>query len=305
MTEPLAYLNGQFVPASQLVLPVYDVGFVQGVAVSEQLRTFGGQLFRLGEHLQRLRRSLEIIGLSEQVNLDELAEAATTLVTQNHGLGNPADDLGLSLFATPGPYATFASSAAAGPTVGMHTYALPFHLWATSYERGEQLVVSRVRQVPAACWPTELKCRSRMHYYLADREAGLSAPGARAVLLDLNGNVLEASTANIILYAPREGLVSPPRGSILPGVSVATVEELAAQLELPFSHRTVTVDDLLEADEVLLTSTSPCVWPVVAVNGQPVGEARPGQVFQQLLSAWSSMVGVDIRAQAESFAARR
>ena len=304
MNQPLAYLNGEFLPASQLALPVHDLGFVQGVAVSEQLRTFGGRIFRLQDHFRRLHRSLEIIGLSAAVELEQLAQQATELVHANHALLDPADDLGLSLFVTPGPYATFEPESTGSPTVGMHTYPLPFALWAGKYEGDQQLVVSSVRQVPEACWPAELKCRSRMHYYLADREANLTLPGARAILLNEREEVLEASSANIVAYFSNRGLISPPQESILPGVSVAVIKDLAHQLQLPFSHRTLRVDDLLAADEVLLSSTSPCVWPVVGVNGQRIANAKPGEVFQRLLNAWSDLVGVDIRSQANRFATR-
>ena len=59
----LAYLNGKLVPVAQAVIPVYDAGFVLGTTVAEQLRTFGGQLFRLDQHLARLQHSLEIVGV--------------------------------------------------------------------------------------------------------------------------------------------------------------------------------------------------------------------------------------------------
>lgn len=305
MPETLAYLNGNLIPAEQLSLPVYDSGFVQGVAVSEQMRTFRGQLFRLAAHLERLQRSLEIIGLAGKVDLAALASAAEDLAKHNHSLLAADDDLGLSLFITPGAYPTFAPPGSSGVTVGMHTYPLPFPLWAPLYRNGQALVVSDVRQIPPECWPAELKCRSRMHYYLADRQAAAKVPGARALLLDLEDRVIEASTANLVAYRKSEGLISPPREVILPGVSVAALQEVAAKLGMPFVHRTLFVEDLLQADEVFLTSTSPCIWPVVSINQQAVGNGQPGSMFETLLSAWSELVGVEIRSQAELVAARR
>jgi branched-subunit amino acid aminotransferase/4-amino-4-deoxychorismate lyase len=191
-----------------------------------------------------------------------------------------------------------------GPLVCMHTYPLPFHLWADKYRVGQALVVTDVQQVPLACWPVELKCRSRMHYYLADLQARRIEPGARAVLLDAAGHVLEASTANLCTFRRDEGLVSPPKEKILPGVSIAVIIELARGLQIPFVHRDLTVDELLRADEVLLCSTSPCVWPVLRLNGQAIGGGTPGETFQRLLSAWSELVGLNIQAQAERFAQR-
>ena len=144
-----------------------------------------------------------------------------------------------------------------------------------------------------------------MHYYLADREAQRREAGARALLLDQEGFVMEASTANILMYRAREGLVSPPRDKILPGVSVAVLQELAAQLSIPFHHRALQVEEVQAADEVLLCSTSPCVLPVSSLDGVAIGQGQPGPVFQQLMAAWGGLVGVDIIRQARQFRERR
>lgn len=303
---PLAYLNGKWLPLAQAAVSVYDIGFVQGVTVAEQLRTFGGKLFRLDLHLDRLARSLEIIGVDPGLSREELAQIATELAAQNHKLLEAGDDLGLTMFVTPGPQAAFAYLAGtSGPTVCIHTQPLPFHTWAGKYDSGDSLVVTPVMQVPPACWPPELKCRSRMHYFLADREAFVREPGARALLLDERGFVTEASTANILIYSRSEGLVSPPRERILPGVTVAVLEELASSLGIPFVHRDLTIDDVAAADEVLLCSTSPCVWSVTRLNGQSIADGKPGPIASRLRDAWCQMVGVDIVAQARQFATRR
>jgi branched-chain amino acid aminotransferase len=172
------------------------------------------------------------------------------------------------------------------------------------YDEGQTLVTTSVRQVPSECWPAELKCRSRMHYYLADHEARVKEPGARALLLDLHGRVTEASTANLFIYNQGEGLISPPRERILPGISMAVLEELAAGLKLPFLHRDLSVAEVAAAEEVMLCSTSPCVWPCVRLNGRQIGSGRAGKVARLLLAAWSELVGIDIPGQSQRFASR-
>jgi branched-chain amino acid aminotransferase len=305
MSEPIAYLRGKWLPLSQAAVSVFDLGFVQGVTVAEQLRTFGGRLFRLDQHLARLARSLAIVGIDPGLPMAELAEIAETLATQNHKLLDGADDLGLTMFVTPGPPPAFASWAGhQGPVVCVHTQPLPFATWVNKYEAGDALAVTPVVQVPDECWPAELKCRSRMHYFLADREAGRLHPGARALLLDQAGHVTEASTANLLIYDPQVGLISPPRERILPGVTVAVLGELAAQIGIPLVHRDLSVDDVAQAGEVLLSSTSPCIWSVTRLNGQPVGDGRPGPVADRIRQAWNRMVGFDIVAQAQRFASR-
>jgi branched-chain amino acid aminotransferase len=305
MSEPLAYLNGRYVPLSQAAVGVFDVGFLQGVAVAEQLRTFRGQLFRLDVHLARLRRSLEIIGVETGLPLAEIGQIATRLIDQNRQLLDEADDQQCTIFVTPGMSpAHTAVAGQVGPTVCVHTQPIPFGPWPEKYGRGESLVITGIRQVPETCWPAELKCRSRMHYYLADQQARSVDPVARALLLDAWGNVTEASTANVVFYSAREGLVSPPKERILPGVSVAVVEQLAAELKIMFSHRDLSARDIASADEVLLCSTSPCVWSATRLNHRPIGTGLPGPIAHRLRKAWSALVGIDIEQQAAQFAAR-
>jgi branched-chain amino acid aminotransferase len=316
MKDPTAFLDGRWIPASEARVSVGDAGFVLGVTVAEQLRTFGGKLFRLRAHLARLAHSLEIVGVegdcpnfraSENGTVpfaDELAAVAEELVARNHPLLAPDDDLGLSIVVTPGVYPTFAPPGPVRPTVCLHTYPLPFHLWAEKYRTGQHLATTGVRQVPSCCWPPELKCRSRMHYYLADRQAVAVDPAARALLLDAQGFVTEASTANLLIYRAAQGLISPPVKDILHGISLSAVVEIAGRLDIPFREQPLRPDDVAWAEEAILTSTSICALPVTHLDGRPIGAGRPGPAFSRLLAAWSEMVGLDIAAQAQRHARR-
>jgi branched-subunit amino acid aminotransferase/4-amino-4-deoxychorismate lyase len=114
-------------------------------------------------------------------------------------------------------------------------------------------------------------------------------------LLDEQDDVNEATTANVVAYFADSGLVSPPLDSILPGVSLQFVVELASQLGIPFTYRRLHADELRSADEILLTSTPFCILPVSNIDGRKV---RIGPTFAALLSAWSDRVGIDIIDQA-------
>jgi branched-chain amino acid aminotransferase len=296
----LTYHNGSLLPSTDVQLPLSDLGFMMGVTVSERLRTFSGRLFRLQEHMDRLCQSLAWIGLEPPESIEELTEAAEDLASNNHSLLDPADDLGMYILVTPGTV----SQDSPRPTVIIGTAPLDFSCWKGTYQEGTTLVTSRHRQIPASSWHPHLKCRSRMHYFLADQEAERREPGSRALLLDQQGNVGEASTANVVIYGKQEGLVSPRREGILAGISLDVLEELAGSLSIPFSERDLSLADLEAADEVLMTSTSPCVWSVTGLDGSPIGDGQVGPCSAQLLSAWDSLVGVDIVAQARQFAGR-
>jgi branched-chain amino acid aminotransferase len=299
MSEPMAFLNGRWIPEAMAVVPVADAGFIQGTAIAEQLRTFKGKLFKLEQHVARLFHSLQILGIDPGMKLNEVSWVAEELILRNFRHISTKADLGLTIFVTPGMYPTFAPDEPPHPTVCMHTHVLPFQLWADTYRTGQALATTGVEQVSGRCWPPSLKCRSRVHYFLADRQAAAVAPNARALLLDAQGFVTEATTANLLVYRADRGLISPPLSKILHGISLATTIELAEKLKIEFSERDLTPKDVASAEEAMLTSTSPCILPATELNGHPIGDGRPGPIFARLMAAWSDLVGLDILKQAQ------
>jgi branched-chain amino acid aminotransferase len=300
MPEPLVYLNGQLVPASQAHIAIFDLGLVQGAAVTEMTRTFRHRPWRLDAHLDRLYSSLRYTRIDIGLAKEELAAISEEVVASNARLIHPEDELGVIQFVTPGEHRTYGGPAVrTTPTVCVHTFPLPFELWADKMRTGAHVVTPSVRHVPPECWAPTIKCRSRMHFYLADREALLVDPEAVALLLDAHGNVTETNAANVFIV-DKGTLASPTTVNTLPGVSRAMVIELAGQLEIPFSERDLQVHDVLHADEAFLTSTPYCMMPVTRINGVPIGAGNPGSMFQRVLRAWSDAVGLDIAAQMET-----
>jgi branched-chain amino acid aminotransferase len=297
MSEPLVFLNGRMVPASQAHVAVYDAGLVLGATITELVRTFRKQLFRLDDHLVRLAHSLHYVRFDIGLSMDQLGQIVRGLVAHNADLMSSDDELGLVIFVTAGEYPTYAGSAAGNvrttPTVCAHTFPLPFELWAKKMRTGAHLVTPSTRHVPPQCYDPKMKCRSRMHYYLADQEARLVDPNASALLLDLDGNVAETSAANFLMVQEKS-IVSPSLRNTLPGVSRAMVIELAGKLGIPFEVRDFQPFDAINADETFLASTPYCLMPVTKINGLPIGGGRPGPVYQRLIEAWSQLVGLDV-----------
>jgi branched-subunit amino acid aminotransferase/4-amino-4-deoxychorismate lyase len=297
MSSPQAYLNGRWVSSEELKIPVGDAGVLFGAAVSERLRTFRGRVFRLDEHWARMRQSMEIVGLDADKIISQIVQVPAEFVERNRDLIDPDDDWSLTAFATPGDSESNRSTCVYG-------FPIRFDQFAAAYDAGLPAIISDIRQVPDNCWPSKLKCRSRMHYFLADRHAQQKQRGARPILLDQDGYVAESTTANVLIYRDGEGLSSPPDDHILVGISLGVVHELAGRLGIPFMRRRITADELRTADEVMLTSTSICLLPVVQCDGRPLGTGTPGPTCRRLLAAWGDMVGVDVAAQARRFASR-
>jgi branched-chain amino acid aminotransferase len=298
MTEPLAYLNGQLLPQSQAHLTLHDAGFVLGATVTDLGRTFHHRLFRWPDHLARFRHSCLLAEVPQPVPDDELGRVAERLVAHNAALLGPGQDLAVVVFATPGPVGWYLGEPGGPgdgpPTVGMHTFPLPLHRYAGLFTEGARLVIPDVRQVPAASVDPRIKQRSRMHWWLADRAARRTRPGAVALLLDGGGHVTETAAANFL--AVRGGTVlSPPAGSVLEGVSLRVTRELCGELGIPFAEASLRAAEARGADEALLTSTPYGVAGVRSVDG--VELSWPAPVLRRLQEAWSRVAALDIAAQ--------
>jgi len=296
--------DGQLVPEDGFGMPVGDSGFVLGATVTEQLRTVRGRLFLPDEHLARLAESLAILGIDPGLQLAALGAAAAEVAERNHALlaasrpdATLPPDLGVVIFVTPGDLPAQHGGRGGSPRVVVHAFPLAFAAWAAAYDGAVSLRTVSVRQVPEACWPIRAKVRSRLHYFLADREAQAAEPGARAVLAHADGRISETSTANVAVVTGG-AVTSPPPADALAGVSLGHARRLAARLGIAWREYSLTAADLAAADEILLTSTPSCILPATRFDGRPVGAGRPGPAFRGILDAWNAAVGLDIRGQA-------
>ena len=299
--EPVVWLKGRFVPASAAHISIYDYGIVLGATVTDLLRTFRHQLYRLDDHIDRFFQSCKYARIKPPLTKPELAAVTVELAQRNASLIGAGDDLAAVLFITPGENLVYAGAAASSvpmePTLCVHSFPLPFALWRRFFETGVHLVTPSTRHVPPQCVDPKIKCRSRMHWWLAEQEAHLGDPHAVPLLLDLDGNLTETSGANFLLV--RKGrVISPGSRNILRGVSRQVVMELCVKLGIPFEERDLQVHDALTAEEAFLTTTPYCMAPVTRVNGVTVGDGRVGgPLFERILAGWSGDVGIDIRRQ--------
>jgi len=293
----IAYLNGDFVPQSEAKLPVYDAGIVMGATVTEMIRTFRHRPFKLEEHVARLYRSMHYTRFESDLTAEQMIDITQHVVKHNAALLPEAKELGIILFVTAGTFSVYAGSAGGGekmtPTVCVHTFPLPLHLWAQVLQTGLHAVTPSTRHIPPQCLDPKMKNRSRLHYWLAEQEAKCVDPGAATLLLDLDGNITEFSGGNVLIV--KDGsILSPTTRNILPGISRQTVIDLAAELQIPFVEKDLQVYDICHADEVFETSTPFCLLPVTRINGLSIGDGKPGPCCFTLLDAWGEKVHLDI-----------
>ncbi len=298
--QPLAYLNGEFVPLENARLPVFDRAIVLGATVTDMTRTINHRPFRLDDHLTRFLRSAKYAGIEPPIRRDQLRRVTLEVVEQNCSFLDADQDLGVIHFMSPGPVPTYGgwldTPIAEQPTLCIHTFPLPFQHWAHWYSEGAHAVVPPTRHVPPHCVDAKIKHRSRMHWWLAERESSLVDPACVTLLLDLDGNVTECSGANFFVAKGDELWIPSPRNT-LPGVSLATVRDLAPQLGLQWIERDFQLYDVINADEAMIASTPFCLAPATRINALPIGDGKIGPVFGRLIAAWGALVDRDLLTQ--------
>ncbi|MBX3014187.1 MAG: aminotransferase class IV [Caldilineaceae bacterium] len=296
----LVYLNGEWIPAPEAKISIFDAAVMLGDTVTESTRTFGHQAFKLKEHVDRLYKSLKVTRIDPGLSPAEMVELSSQVLETNVTKVDPKMDLWLVHNISRGLFVAGAdpTKQRSQATIIIHTAPLLLKDWARFYTEGCHAVTPFSRAIPPESLDARIKNRSRMAYTLAEMEAKLVDPQAQSILLDIHGNVAENKGGNFFIYS--EGVLKTPHArSALAGISRATVLELAAQLAIPVQVTDFQPYDIYTADEAFFTSTPYCIMPATKFNGLPVGDGQVGSVTKQLLHAWSELVGVDIIAQAQ------
>jgi branched-chain amino acid aminotransferase len=293
MSEPVVYVNGRLLPASQATISVFDRGFRVGDAVFDTARTFRHRPYKLREHIERLYRSMHYIRLNPGITPDDMEAQTLRVVEHNMPLIDVDDDVWITQVVSRGLVRTQDAAA----TVVILTEPLPFASFARYHKLGVSLVTPGIRHTPPQCVEPRAKTVSRMNLVLAEMEAQQQDPEAWALLLDLEGHITEYSSGNFFIV--RQGrLITPFERRSLGGIARETVLEFAEELGIPAREADITPYDAYNADEAFITSTSKCVLPVDRLNGIRIGQQLPGPITKRLLDTWSARVEVDIVGQA-------
>ncbi len=292
---PICYFNGKFIPISEAKVPFTDRGLRWGDGVFETERTFGVEVFRLREHVDRLFRSLSAVRIDPGLEPAEIVEITEEVLRRNEPLRGENGDFWLTQTVTRG--SGWIASEQVPATVCIRAYPLEFKYYANYYRSGCRVVITRTRAYSNQALEPKIKHISRMNFVMAELEAQDVDPGSYPVLLDERGNIAEYSAGNIMLVT--DGVLRTPRvDHVLSGISRSTALQLASELGIETVEEDLQPYDAYNADEVFLTTTSFCVLPVSHVDKRSVMNGVPGPITDQLLEAWSEMVGVDIVGQA-------
>jgi branched-chain amino acid aminotransferase len=274
------YLNNKFVTDEDAVISVFDHGFLYGDGVYETLRSYGPRIFMRDEHLSRLLRSAEAIGLTIPISMTSLADIlheamirnevgteqrdAYLRVTVSRGTG----DIGLDPALCPSPTVVVMANPLVPPAS---------HL----YETGVNVIIaSTKRNLPSALSP-QIKATNFLNNIQAKREA-IAAGAFDSLLLNWEQHLTECTISN--LFFALDGTLRTPalECGLLDGITRMVVIRLAGELNMHVEEGRYTVDQLFQADECFLTNTTMEIMPVTSIDRRPVGDGTLGPLTRKL-----------------------
>jgi branched-chain amino acid aminotransferase len=278
--ELIAYLNGDLLPHSEAVAGMRSDGSGSGGGLYDAERTFDGRVFKLREHLQRLYNGLEGGHIDPGLTLDEMEDATLSVIEANIERRQPGDEFVVGQVVSTGP----SSMTNGAPLVDVLIYCqtLDFADFARSYSSGVRVFTPATYNPPAR--------RQSRGPQVPDDDVW-------ALKTDQQGYVTECTRANFMFVSDGRIMV-PDRSAVLPGISMATVLELAESLGIPVEEGRYNTSDVYAAEGAYISGTRYCMLPVSTINGVAVPAPVPSEVTSRLIDAWSEMVGLDIVQQA-------
>jgi branched-subunit amino acid aminotransferase/4-amino-4-deoxychorismate lyase len=293
------WFNGKFVERDQARISVFDAGFQHAVGLFETMLARNGAVFRAAEHLQRLTDSAKELLLTERLRIEPLIDALTATLERN-GL----QDARVRLTITGGDLNLLQSTGQSqvDPTiliVAQPPTVYPEHF----FERGVIVLMANGRENPLH----PMAGHKTLNYWPRIRELQLAAAkrAGEAMWFSISNHLCGGCVSNVMLVKDDELLTPIARGeeesgalpsAVLPGITRAAVIGLAEDLDVRVHRRMLDINDLLSADEVMLTNSSWGVLPVVGVEREKIGEGEPGPMTRGLREGWLRMVDEETQA---------
>jgi branched-chain amino acid aminotransferase len=292
MTEERAqqwvHLNGKLVPRSHASLSIYDHGFLYGDGAFEGIRVYSGNVFRLQQHIDRLYASARTLGISLGIDVSCFVDAVVQTVRANNvdsGYIRVSISRGVGLGLDPSHLNT-------EPTIVISTEQLRLYS-KEMYAEGLTVITASTRVPPAVCIDPQVKSLGKYINNIAAKQEANRVGAGEALMLNMNGNVAEATGDNLFLV--KGGALSTPPTSegALPGITRGAVMDIAAKLGIVCRESVVTLYDVYNADETFLTGTAAEVIAMVKCDGRPIGSGRPGPVTARIISAFRELTTTD------------
>ncbi len=280
------YLNGEFTELPKAKISVMDRGFIFGDGVYEVAPVYAGQLFRFDQHMARLDRSLAELRIANPLSKAQWEAIARQLITgYAKSTGEREQDIDQLIYIqiTRG--------------VAMRDHVMPTDITPTVF-----VMSNRMKPVPAAQRASGLACVTaddfRWEKAHIKSTSLLGAVFARQISFDAgtmetvmfrHGFLSEAAASNVWVVTHGQVLGVPKDNLVLEGIRFGLIEEICRAQGIGFELRRISRDEVLNADELLLSSASKEVVAITTLDGKPVGNSKPGPVYAALYAGYQTL----------------
>ena len=277
------YLNGEYTALRDAKISVMDRGFIFGDGVYEVVPVYAGRLFRFAQHMARLDRSLGELRMKNPLTHEQWREVALELVAryaQSSGAQAQQTDQLVYIQVTRG--------------VALRDHVMPKDLAPTVFvmSNGMKPPTAQQREQGVSCitaddfrWEkAHIKSTSLLGSVFA-RQLSFDADALETVMFR-HGFLSEAAASNVWVVKGGKLLGTPKDNLVLEGIRYGLIEEICRAAAIPFELRRISRQEVLDADELLLSSATKEVLAVTTLDGKPVGQGTPGPVYAQLLAGY-------------------
>lgn len=272
----MIFLNGKMLPIEEANISVLDRGFLMGDGIYEVIPAYGGELFRLDQHLLRLQRSLDNIRIKNPYTIAEWKKILIELVKQyDH------QDQSVYLQVTRGvaPQRDHAFPDKVVPTI--------FAMCNPIAPLSEQVMKNGIKAITLddIRWK---RCDIKAITLLANvmlRQQAHDEGAAEAILIK-DGYALEGAASNLFIVKAGTIITPPKDNRLLAGVTRDLVLELAHQHTMDYEERPISQEELEQADEIWLTSSTKEILAVTTLNNHPVSQHKPGEIWHKMIDLY-------------------
>ncbi|MBT5214661.1 MAG: branched-chain amino acid transferase [Pelagibacteraceae bacterium] len=270
-----AWIDSKYVELAEAKIPILDWGFLRSDATYDVVHVWKGRFFRLDKHIDRFFESAKKLRMPCQISRDELKKILANCVIKGK-----LESAYVEMIQTRGMSPKFVRDPRLA-TPRVMAFAVPFGwiLKQEDFEKGLNVLLTDIKRIPPSSVDPTIK-----NYHWMDLVTGMldayEKGNDTAVLVDENNNITEGPGFNLFCVNG-SGIFTPDHG-VLEGITRQSVFDLAKELHLPIMKKSISVEELYNAEELFATSTAGGIMPITKVSGKEIGKGSVGNLTRQL-----------------------
>ena len=270
-----AWIDSKYVELAEAKIPILDWGFLRSDATYDVVHVWKGRFFRLDKHIDRFFESAKKLRMPCQISRDELKKILANCVIKGK-----LESAYVEMIQTRGISPKFVRDPRLA-TPRVMAFAVPFGwiLKQEDFEKGLNVLLTDIKRIPPSSVDPTIK-----NYHWMDLVTGMldayEKGNDTAVLVDENNNITEGPGFNLFCINA-SGIFTPDHG-VLEGITRQSIFDLAKELHLPITKKSISAEELYSAKELFATSTAGGIMPITRVSGQEIGKGSVGSITRQL-----------------------